>query len=559
MNALSGYAADASALFAWLPLMALGIPLLLASLLAVPQLRAVIARTALWAATPALLIAVSAPDTALALPAVLLGSSLELDAIGRPLLLAVAVLWLVAGLLGCAELHRTGQALLYLLAMSGTFAMALAGDLSLFLLASTVAGYSLYGLLGGRGGAPLMIKLLVLSDLLVFELLALLAHAGDGLAFASLPASIAAANDNGLLLILLLLGFGAKAGLLGVHYWLAPSIDSARPALRPALVAFVLTAGLLPWIRLLAPPAMPWPEAAQPVQWLALATAGYALAAGLLQRRFGALVGYGIMAMSALLLALLGAAMSDETAAESAAATLSDSIAQSGLVLGALLLIGMPTPGRWRWLRAATVTAGALLLVDAVLTAFALSAISSRPTTHALPVLALICAATGILLGRMLRLTLSGDQSPEAEAKAPTVPAGLLLILAAALMATGHAGAMAVPWREAAALLLGAGVGALLEPLVRRLPSIPPGDLARPIAMGLTASAQHIRHGLIPRLVHWRARLRSQLALASSTDALREGLGATESALRVWRTAILLVLTTAAIAAALLLIAAASA
>lgn len=561
MNALSGYAADASALFAWLPLMALGIPLLLASLLAVPQLRALIARTALWAATPALLIAVSAPDTALALPAVLLGSSLELDAIGRPLLLAVAVLWLVAGLLGCAELHRTGQALLYLLAMSGTFAMALAGDLSLFLLASTVAGYSLYGLLGGRGGAPLMIKLLVLSDLLVFELLALLAHAGDGLAFASLPASIAAANDNGLLLILLLLGFGAKAGLLGVHYWLAPSIGSARPALRPALVAFVLTAGLLPWIRLLAPPAMPWPEAAQPVQWLALATAGYALCAGLLQRRFGALAGYGIMAMTALLLALLGAAMSDETAAESAAATLSDSIAQSGLVLGALLLIGMPTPGRWRWLRAATVTAGALLLVDAVLTAFALSAISSRPTTHALPVLALICAATGILLGRMLRLTLSGDQSPEAEAEAeaPTVPAGLLLILAAALMATGHAGAMAVPWREAGALLLGAGVGALLEPLVRRLPSIPPGDLAGPIALLLNASAQHIRHGLIPRLVHWRAMLRSQLALASATDALREGLGATESALRIWRTAILLVLTTAAIAAALLLIAAASA
>jgi hypothetical protein len=559
MNALPGYAADASALFAWLPLMALGIPLLLASLLAVPRLRAVTARTALWAATPALLTALSAPDTALALPAVLLGSSLELDVIGRPLLLAVAVLWLVAGLLGRAELHRTGQALLYLLAMSGTFAMTLAGDLSLFLLASTVAGYSLYGLLDGRGGAPLMIKLLVLSDLLVFELLVLLAHAGEGLAFASLPASIAAANDNGLLLILLLLGFGAKAGLLGLHYWLAPSIDNARPEQRLALVAVVLTAGLLPWTRLLAPGAIVWPEAAQPVQWLALATAGYALAAGLLQRRFGALAGYGIMAMTALWLALLGAAMSDETAAESAAATLSDSIAQSGLVLGALLLIGMPTPGRWRWLRAATVTAGALLLVDAVLAALALSAISSHPTPHALPVLALICAATGILLGRMLRLTLSGDQSPEAEAKAPTVPAGLLLILAAALMATGHAGAMAVPWREAGALLLGAGVGALLEPLVRRLPSIPPGDLARPIAMGLNASGQHIRRGLIARLVHWRARLRSQLAWASSTDALREGLGATESALRIWRTAILLVLTTAAIAAALLLIAAASA
>jgi NADH:ubiquinone oxidoreductase subunit 2 (subunit N) len=548
---------DAAVLFAWLPLIAIAIPLLIASLLGMPRLRAVVASIAALAAVPALLIAMSVPDTGLALPVVLLGSSLELDAIGRPFLFAVALLWLTAGVLGRAGLRSQGAALLYLLAMSGTFAMALAGDLLLFLLGSTVSGYALYGLLGGRGGAQALVRLLVLSDLMLFESLLLLVYAGTGLEFASLPQSIAAAQDNGLLLILFLIGFGAKAGLLGVHYWLAPSISSARHEQRLALMAFVLTAGLLPWTRLLAPGAIDWPEAAVPLQWLALAMASFALTVGLLQRRLGALAGYGVMAVSALWLGLLGAAMSGSVVAEPTAAKLATAIAQSGLVLSALLLIVTPTsPGRWRLLRPATAAVGALLLVDAVLTALAPFAPGSHPTAPAVSVLALICAAAGLLLGRTLYLALSPAQSFEAEADA--VPAALLLILAAALMAVRHSGGVNAPWLEGTAVLLGGVVGALFEPLVRRRSSLPQGWAGKPITALLGVTAQRLQRGLITPLGHWRTQMRSLVVTVFSTRALQRGLAPAEAALRIWRIAVVLVLMTGAIAALILFIGAAS-
>ncbi len=540
---------DVVALFAWLPLIAIVIPLLIASLLAMPRLRAVVASIAAWAAAPALLIAVSAPDTGLALPVVLLGSSLELDAIGRPFLFAVALLWLTAGVLGRAGLRSTGTALLYLLAMSGTFAMALAGDLLLFLLGSTVSGYALYGLLGGSGGAQALVRLLVLSDLMLFESLLLLVYAGNGLEFASLPQSIAAAQDNGLLLILFLLGFGAKAGLLGVHYWLAPSISSARPEQRLALIAFVLTAGLLPWTRLLAPGTIDWPEAAAPLQWLALATAGFALAVGLLQRRLGALAGYSVMALSGLWLAHLGAALSGSAVADPTAAKLATAIAQSGLALSGLLLLVTPTaltaPNRWRWLRAATCRRRAAAGRCGPNRAGAICRRQPSRTPPAVSVLALICAAAGLLLGRTLCLTLSPAQSSEAAA----VPAALLLIVAAVLMAVGYSGGIDAPWLEGTAFLLGGVVGALFRAARPTSLLASTGGVGQTVRDAARRDDERIHRSLMPRLGHWRTQVRSHLVSVSSTGASRCGLATAEAALRVWRTAIVLVLTTAAIAA----------
>ena len=69
-----------------------------------------------------------------------------------------------------------------------------------------------------------------------------------------------------------------------VRFVVAPTVGSGRLRAcreqRLALIAFVFTAGLLPWTRLLAPGPIDWPEAGAPLQWLALATAGFALAVG---------------------------------------------------------------------------------------------------------------------------------------------------------------------------------------------------------------------------------------------------------------------------------------
>jgi hypothetical protein len=397
----------------------------------------------------------------------------------------------------------------------------------------------------------MLVLLLVLSDLILFECLLLLVYAGEGLELASLPQSLADAPDNGLLLILLLLGFGAKAGLLGVHYWLAPTISTARAELRLAVIAFVLTAGLLPWTQLLAPGALYWPEAGLALQWLALATAGFAQVAGLLQRRRGALAGYSVMALTGLWLALFGTAMTEGAVAKASAATLASVIAQSGLALSALLLIGPPTAAdRWRWLRAATVTAAALLLADAVLTALALLAADSHAGTVAVPLLAMVCAAAGVLVGRTLHLTLL---PPLAAREPDALPAAMLLTVGAALMAAGHAGGLDAPLLDSTAFLLGSVAGLLFEPLGRRLPSMPPGDLGQPIATLLHAKARRAKRILAKTLGHWRDQVQARLARASPSTGWQQGLAAGENALRTWRTAILLVLTAAAIAAGLVL------
>jgi len=87
--------------------------------------------------------------------------------------------------------------------------------------------------------------------------------------------------------------------------------------------------------------------------------------------------------------------------------------------------------------------------------------------------------------------------------------------------------------------------------------------LGKPIVALLGVTAQRIQHSLIPRIGHWRSRMRLHVVSvsstgASSTGALQRGLAAAEAALHIWRTAIVLVLMTAAIAALILLIGATS-
>ena len=128
------------------------------------------------------------PDAKLELPGLMLGASLQLDSTGRVFLLLTSVLWLATGMPARQRVRAdTSHALatFVLLAMSGAFAMALAGDGLLFFAAATVAGYALYAALmcgaeaGVRQTANVLVVLLVISDLLVFELLLLLRFASS--------------------------------------------------------------------------------------------------------------------------------------------------------------------------------------------------------------------------------------------------------------------------------------------------------------------------------------------------------------------------------------------
>ncbi|MBK1617290.1 hypothetical protein CKO42_02245 [Lamprobacter modestohalophilus] len=356
----------------WAPLLVLVVPLTFAGLLAFPRLVGVIGLLAPWAVLPALLAGLLAPQTELLLPELLLGSSLMIDPIGRPFLVLLALLWPVAGWLAGERLRRRGPVLLFLLAMSGSLGLVVAGNLVVFLLASTVSGYALYGLAVRQPGARAFVVLLVLSDLLLFELLLLLVKGGIGLNLASAAAPSAAIGGSWVLLVLSLLGFGAKAAVFGLHLWLPRVLSGRAVELSPILIGFVLSAGLLPWLRLLAPGALSG-DAATLLSWMALASMGLAVILGMLQGGQRALLGYAISALSGFWLLLLsvsggelGALMpAPETEARALAMALA--LCQAGLALAALLVQGARRWAQQSWLDWLLNGFAVLLLADALL------------------------------------------------------------------------------------------------------------------------------------------------------------------------------------------------
>ncbi len=253
-------------------------PLLLAAAIVNHATRGMAVALAPWAALPALAAAL-VPETALQLPGVLMDSRLHLDSIGRVFLLLSASLWLATGLLARPLLsgHDSYRGtVLLLLAIAGGVAMPLAADAVLFFAASTITAYSLYGLLVHDGDAVrigrVFVVLLVLSDVVIFELLLVLAQASGSVEFASMRQGYADTHGQTLTLVLFVVGFGIKIGLAGFHF--SPIMTSSRRALRPALVSFVFTAGLLGWLRLLPKDVMDWPTAVTVLQWLAVIAVG---------------------------------------------------------------------------------------------------------------------------------------------------------------------------------------------------------------------------------------------------------------------------------------------
>jgi hypothetical protein len=333
-----------------------------------------------WSAAPALAVALLVPDLTLALPETLLGSGLVLDATGRVVLAATALLWLVAGTLMVREYRAdAGQrraAVPALLATGAGFGLALADDGPLWFAAGTLAGFAVYALILQAGTRPArtagrrLVILLVLSDLLLFELFLILAHAAGGTSFVALRGAVAAIGSPAFVLALMTLGFGVKAGVLGVHLWLLPAFGATTLGVRVALIGFVAAAGLLGWLRLLPLGEIAWSNAGAALHWLAVATAAYALIAGFSRTEQRTLAGSVLMALTAQWLWMLAAALQRPESGAAIAALLPMVGLQSGVALAALVLLDDARPIRPRTLRPAMAWLAVVLVVLAPLPIF---------------------------------------------------------------------------------------------------------------------------------------------------------------------------------------------
>jgi hydrogenase-4 component B len=412
-------------------------PLLAALAAAAAPLRA--ARWALVAAAaPALAAGLFAAGSSLALPGLLLGAQLRLDAAFGAALGAVALVWLLAALHGVggdeADAPRARRYLFcFALAMAGQMGAFLAADLATFFAAFATLSFAGYGLVahkesaGALRAARIYVVFVVLGEMALLTAFLLIAAQTGGLA----PPALSGVAPPAAAWWLLAVGFGVKAGLVPLHPWLPLAHPVAPVPASAALSGATLKAGL--WgLLMFAPPTLPAPAGygAALLGLGLLGGFGGALLAAL-QRDAKTALAWSSVSQMGLALGLFGAAAAGLAAPEAAATAIGLVILHHALAKAALFLgveSGLP-----RRVTLALLGVAALSLTGAPFTLgyaakAAFEAAIGDPTLTTL--FSAAAFATALAMARALRLIAARPPSTADPAKAAA-----LLIAVGALAA----------------------------------------------------------------------------------------------------------------------------
>jgi len=281
--------------------------LLLAALFAPGALRAWALRLAPWAPLP-LLLPLLAGGT-VSLPWLLLGTSLTVDDVNRPLLLLTLLGWTLAGWAATVQVRERRRRFWvgWLAALAGMILLLLAGDLASFYLGYAVVSFSAYLLVTHAANAEALragrvyMAMAVAGEAAV--LVGVLQLAGDlgNVVFVDLlarPDAIAASTARWWLLA----GFAVKLGILPLHVWL-PLAHPVAPAPASAILSgIIVKAGLLGWLRFVPPLAGDARGVGEALLLLGLLTAFGGVALGLGQGRLKTVLAYSTISQMGLVL-----------------------------------------------------------------------------------------------------------------------------------------------------------------------------------------------------------------------------------------------------------------
>lgn len=229
-----------------------------------PAWRARMPKLLALAPLPGLAAALFAADAPpLVLDADHLRLTLGLDRPAALLLGVVALLWSLAGTYANAYLGREpdagGFSAWWLLTLTGSLGVFLAGDLITFYLVFAMASLAAYGLVAYDGtpraqrAAKIYLLLAVLGEIVLLLAFALLAEAATGasLAIRDVLPALTASPWRGLTIALLIAGFGLKAGLVPLHVWLPLAHPAAPMPASAVLSGAIIKAGIIGLIRFL--------------------------------------------------------------------------------------------------------------------------------------------------------------------------------------------------------------------------------------------------------------------------------------------------------------------
>ena len=275
------------------------------------------------AVIPALVLSLAGPGTTLELDWLLFGTTMRIDALARPLMLLTALLygaalaavsWLRAG---DREPRDATLSAFLLASYLGNSQVLLAADIVGFYLGFTLMSFSAAGLVIHRRTAAahratgIYLVMSVISETSLLAALLLTVHAGGHL-LDDAPAAVTASDHTGLILTLLLIGFGIKAGTILLHVWLPLAHPAAPPAASAVLSGAMVKAGLVGWLRFLpmgASESDPVTTAAWVLLTLSLAGAFLAAPLGVLQKDPKVVLAYSTISQMGFIGAVVAAAM----------------------------------------------------------------------------------------------------------------------------------------------------------------------------------------------------------------------------------------------------------
>ena len=534
----------------WLPLLPL-FPLLLILLLLWRRSRALATALAPWAAVPALLLALyaalyaalgpalsatvlgaaltgptvslaapAAPPMALEWPQLLLGLRFGLDGLGTVFLLLAGLLWSLAG--WAAQIyHRHDErrhALwgFWLAALSGNLWLIVAQDAIGFYAGFALMSFAAYGLVvharsadAWRAGRVYLI-MAVLGEALLLSGLLLRVAGSESLA---LPLAANGGQHASLSTALIFLGFGVKAGVLGLHLWLPLAHPVAPTPASAVLSGVMIKAGLLGWMRFLPLSTEPWPLLGAAALLLGLLAALIAVLIGLTQRQPKVLLAYSSISQMGFMTLGIGAALLHPGGWPALAPALALYALHHGLAKGALFLgvaaVAQATGAARRWALAMQALPALALAGLPLSSGFwakdgLKQALSSLPApwpealTWLLPIGAL---GTTLLMLRLLWLQAHPQAEPHAQAHAHADSAITANTVATAITggtattaatsapgttstaapASGHATpTLRAPWLALLLASLALGVPGLLVFLGIAPPGLPPPFAAAP-------------------------------------------------------------------------------
>ena len=401
------------------------------------------------APAPALAAALLAPSgTTLVLPEPPFRMTLALDPPGAMLLGAAALLWIVAGAYASAYLRgdtNAGRfAEWWLLTLTGNIGVFIAADLVTFYLTFSMVSLAAWGLIvhdgmpAGRRAGIVYVALAVLGEaflLMAFVFLAS-ATANGGLSIRDVLAALPTSPWRHATLVLLILGFGLKIGLVPGHVWMPLAYTAAPVPAAAVLSGAAVKAGVIGFIRFL-PLGTAMPEWGMALAAAGILSAFYGVLVGITQHNPKTVLAYSSVSQMGLLAAALGMGMA--AGDTGTAPGVSFAAANHMLVKGALFLaIGVSATGGprlWLVLVPAAVLAlglGGLPLTGGMLAKLALKVPLGEGVVATLATIS-AAGSTLLMLHFLRRLAQTTPRDP---APAAIVRPWLIMALAA----------VAVPW-----------------------------------------------------------------------------------------------------------------